>query len=735
MEGVYTLDTLLSKLHTMTPCRYKTYMVLDDLHMLQNEELLAVLPLLLEALPKGFSVLLLSRFAPPDSFKADLDKGTMRLLGAEDLRFTKDEIRELFAYAGKELDSHMLEEIMKRTEGWAISLSAELMANTHDRSATLHQYLDKFVWPKWDAQTRSFLLRCCIAKDLTPDLCRALTREPDAGQTLQKLVQQGAFLTETGTERYRLHDLFHDYLQSRAKRELEPHTVEITRRAYAKWLTSQQDYYGALREYTLLLDGAGINESLRIISDFSIPQAVESEMNFAKQHVIGKLPEGFIEENPYLLEMMPWAHFLDGDAAGFTQWMDKLGEQLPRFMADYPSLIETASFMGSLDFRLPLQKIAEFTASQLASLPPTQEEEKKAKSSSITQNLPYFHRSMRDYSEYHLLDTGDLQLLRNTFGLLIGPEYTVYEHCLIGGIQYEQNRMLDACQNALQAYHHIRAGAGPETVFSAQMLLAAVLEHMGSWRYANQLYTEAAESITQSHADYLRANLRAVLTRRRIRGGDTDAAAEWLRYFATDETVGKHLAYYRLTRHFTTLDALTAAGHWDRANAFAVRLFQLGEAYNRPLDMLETAVLHCEVHEQVGKHKEAEDRLMCGLTLARRFGFKRVFIENGSRIIHVLNRLLDMDRQKQEDLAFMQELRIDILKSQGTQAEQATPVLSAQQAKMLAELKTGGIYADIAERTGLSKSSVKTHLVRLNKTLEVHSAEQALEKAKMLNLT
>lgn len=658
----------------------------------------------------------------------------MLLLGAEDLRFTKEEIRELFEYAGKEVDADTLEEITRRTEGWAISLGAELLSDIHGRSASLRQYLDEYVWPKWDARTRSFLLRCCIAKELTPGLCRALTEERDAGQTLQKLVEQGAFITKMDTDRYRLHDLFHDYLQSRAEKELEPQTAESTRRAYAKWLTGQKDYYGALREYTLLLDGTGINESLLVISDYSIQQAVESEMNFAKQHVIDKLSEGFIEENPYLLEMMPWAHFLDGDASGFTHWMDRLGQRLPGFMEAYPSLAETASFMGSLDFRLPLQKIAEFIAPQLAALPPTQEEGKKAKSSSITQNLPYFHRSMRDYSEYHLLDAGELQLLRETFGLLIGPEYTVYEFCLIGGIQYEQNRMLDACRSALQAWHHSEAGAGPETVFSAQMLLAAVLDSMGSTQYADSLYVEAAESITKSRADYLSANLRAVLTRRKIRGGDTDAADEWLKYFATDETAERHLAYYRLARHFTTLEALMAAGHWDRADAFAGRLFRLGEAYNRPLDMLEADVLHCEICERAGNPQGAEGKLLRGLELACGFGFKRMFIENGKRIMPAVNRILEKGGQKKEDLAFLRELRGGILKSRGSEGEQAAPVLSAQQAKMLAELKAGGSYADIAERTGLSKSSVKTHLVRLYKTLGVHSAEEALERARLLNL-
>lgn len=731
-KNIYTLDTLLDMLRSMTPCRYKSHLVLDDLHMLQNGELQAVLPLLLEALPKGLSVMLLSRHAHPASLQPFMDQGSLVSLGADALRFTREEVQELFEHAGKEVDAETLDRVLQRTEGWAISLGAELISGTHGKSASLQQYLDDYVWPTWEDKTKLFLLRCSVAKELTPALCQAITEETDADETLGKLVKQGAFLAETEKGHYRLHDLFHDYLLDRAQKDLDRQTEERARRTYADWLMVQKDYYTALREYTLLLDTEGINSCLQTISDFSIPQAVESEINFAKQHVTGKLSDSFIEQNPYLLEMMPWVHFLDGDAAGFTSWMDKIGELLPGFMEEYPTLAETAVFMGSLDFRMPLQKIAQFAASQMELMPPIQEEDKKAKSSSLTQNLPYFHRSMRDYSEYHLLEDSELSLLRATFGRLIGPEYPVYEHCLIGGVQYEQNHLLDACRNALEACHKCGDNAGPETVFAAQMLLAAVLDSMGSKQYAQAMYDEAAKSIAQGSADYLSANLRAVRTRRLIRQGDADAATEWLRYFATDETAGEHLAYYRLPRHFTTLEALAATGRWERADRFAQRLYQLGKTYCRPLDMLETEILHCGVFERSGNPEKAEDMLLRALNRAQEFGFRRMFTENGDRILPVLNRILDSSGQTREVHSFSLALHREILDSQG--ATQAMPILTVRQTEMLTELQAGGSYADIAARTSLSKSSVKTHLVRLYKTLEVHNAQQAVEKAKMLGL-
>lgn len=61
-------------------------------------------------------------------------------------------------------------------------------------------------------------------------------------------------------------------------------------------------------------------------------------------------------------------------------------------------------------------------------------------------------------------------------------------------------------------------------------------------------------------------------------------------------------------------------------------------------------------------------------------------------------------------------------------------VLATQMDRMLRELQTGGSYAEIAERTGLAKSSVKTHLVRLYKALDAHNAAEAIEKARMMGL-
>ena len=60
--------------------------------------------------------------------------------------------------------------------------------------------------------------------------------------------------------------------------------------------------------------------------------------------------------------------------------------------------------------------------------------------------------------------------------------------------------------------------------------------------------------------------------------------------------------------------------------------------------------------------------------------------------------------------------------------------LSPQQLAMLDFLKDGKSYNEIAETTGLGRGTVKSYILNVYKRLEVHTAKEAVIKAKMLGL-
>lgn len=268
------------------------------------------------------------------------------------------------------------------------------------------------------------------------------------------------------------------------------------------------------------------------------------------------------------------------------------------------------------------------------------------------------------------------------------------------------------------------------------MLLAAVFDAMENHKQADLLMDEAAQAIKAANADYLYANLRAVVTRRKIDKGDKAIAAEWLLYFAydLDDEYDEQLTFYRFARHFTTLRALLLMERWPEAVTFGERLRRLAESYARPLDTLETYLLLAIAQMRNGNGETAREILYKALALAYRYNYRQMFINEGQRLARALQQIIANDAVAAELRTFAASLNIpwDAIEEE---APAPAPIrLSRQQTLMLKQLAIRGTYGDIAKRTGLQKSSVKTHLVRLYKALGVKNRTEALAKARLLGV-
>ena len=139
----------------------------------------------------------------------------------------------------------------------------------------------------------------------------------------------------------------------------------------------------------------------------------------------------------------------------------------------------------------------------------------------------------------------------------------------------------------LNGYHLREDGMHPETLFSAHMILAAILYAMGSHLDADQIMSQT-EVFIKEKAQFLYVNLKALQTELAIRSGNIDAAKEWLAIF---ENRAERLPFYQMCRHFTALRSYIALGDFARAAEFGKRLNSLATEYNRPLDQLESGLL------------------------------------------------------------------------------------------------------------------------------------------------
>jgi LuxR family maltose regulon positive regulatory protein len=246
LDGWTVVDRLLADL---APLADRLWLVIDDVHDLGPDDVLAQLELLVLRAPPELRFVLATRH--------DLRLGLHRLrlagelteLRADDLRFSVAEARALFGAAGVQLPEAALAQLHERTEGWAagLRLAALSLAGHADperfaaefsgSERTVADYLLAEVLDRQSDQVRRLLLRTSLLERVNGDLADLLTGTSGGERILQDLERAGAFVVSLDAARswFRYHRLFADLLQLELRRT-EPGEVAALHRAAAEGL-------------------------------------------------------------------------------------------------------------------------------------------------------------------------------------------------------------------------------------------------------------------------------------------------------------------------------------------------------------------------------------------------------------------------------------------------------------------------------------------------------------------
>ena len=735
-DKAISFDRLYKSVENLPLKKPRVYFVIDDLHMIKNEELISSIAVISPRLPAYICLCMISRLEPPEGF---LETGLFETVSRDDLVFSAEEVEWLGAEKGIDLNADQISGLLKTTGGWAIYIAALLSGSKkagdirHEKTPVpLSQYLNNRIWKMWDNETKTLLLQLAVPLHVTPVLCELLTGCRNGRLALDRLSKKdNAFLSPAGDGIYRFHDIFREFLLERAEGFLGKTELRRLNDATARWHFDRGEYYLGAGHYISNGDHEGINRCMEATNRYhesSGSMSTEVFLSFTKQYV-AKLPDEFIEENPYLICKRLIMDCYDGNVRMFSLYTDMIYKMMPEIARKYPNLLEGVMFIGALDFRVPLREyimkvskiLPQANNTPAAGEPNTQ---------TITQNLPIFHRSMRDFSEYHELRHDELGLLRNTFGVIIGRDYQVMEQLIIAGICYEKGLLLRAASHALSGYLAIDGDMQSETVFSAHMMLSEVLYALGASGESDRIMGSMGEYIEQK-AQYLQANYNAMHTRRLIRGGCADAARQWL---SINASRASRLPFYQICRHFTTLRSYIALGDHKAAIDFGERLQTLAYEYNRPLDQIESGLLTAIALWRNGNAKKAVRKLSDVISIAAPYGFSQLFINEGEEALPVLWELRKAALAECNAQFVEKIIQSVYVKCNMPPADESNAKLTAQQSAILPYLSKGLTYNEIGDALGIGRDTVKTHIRHLYRRLGVHNAQEAVLKAKMLGL-
>jgi LuxR family transcriptional regulator, maltose regulon positive regulatory protein len=225
-------------------------LVLDDYHVVTNEEIHEQMELLVEHLPAQLEVVLASRTEPPLPLARLRVRGELAEVDAGALGFSEREaaalVNELHAL---ELAPDEVALLRERTEGWAAGLYLAVLSlsGREDRGGFVAafagddrhvvDYLGAEVLAGQPPEIRDFLLRTSVLERLCAPLCEAVAGGEDGARRLEEIGRSNLFLVPLDAKGgwYRYHHLFGELLRhelSLAEPELVP---ELHRRA-AAWL-------------------------------------------------------------------------------------------------------------------------------------------------------------------------------------------------------------------------------------------------------------------------------------------------------------------------------------------------------------------------------------------------------------------------------------------------------------------------------------------------------------------
>jgi len=706
--------------------------VLDDLHVIGNEDILTFIPIMLKRLPENYSILLLSRAEPPRSFYDIVAKGDLPIVSSEHLKFNENEIKTLFELNGKHITNKQAKDILISTGGWVIGIRAFLLARgeaytTRLNDRYLKSFLQTHVWERWTTEYKEFMKAVSVVEEMTPSLCDYLTSNKHSETMLDALMQENAFLRVVGKDTYKFHDLFRAFLL-----DLLPQSERGAHyNGAARYYYKQRDYYRSVQYFLKGENDDGVADSIYNMYNYNSSYAsVEDTLHIVRL----SLSERVIKKHPFLLEAEAWCAYVDGRPAECEQYLDKYYKLLPKIILKSPRSAITSIFVRCMDYRNDFIKMV--TSLRMAPF----KADVRAYTPSLTQSLPYFHRAGRDFSEIFLDIDNKFTIIEKSLGSFLGADFSIIKACAYAGFHYECGNIHEAHEYALIACASISVGASSEMKFCAMMLLAASLNASG------QPVTEAISNIDamikKDNAFYLTANFRAFKIRLLLANGNKDAANEWL----SEQIDGpnSHLSFYKSYRHFTTARAYITKGEYNNAVMMLKKLLALAESYNRPLDIIEARILLAIANWKKGRGgiNIALDCLNEAIHVAYKYKYRQLFTNDGAELTAMLHRLQKRAYQSPAHMPAEFVKTLYIAATYGAKQNQGLTGntmpkkmnFTDKQKTVMRLMCEGHSRATIAQIMGLKPNGVKSHTTLIYNKLSVSNNMEAVLKIKELGL-
>jgi LuxR family maltose regulon positive regulatory protein len=330
-------------------------LVLDDVHLLRDQECRAALSVLADHVPEGARLVLAGRTEPPLRVARLRAEGRILEIGPADLSLTCAEAAALLRDAGLALGADEVAELHRRTEGWPAGLYlAALYLREGGSLGTapgsfggddrlVSEYIESEFLARISQRHRVFLTRTAVLGHMSGSLCEAVLEQPGSAATLAELARSNLLLVplDRRGRRYRYHHLFRDMLLAELERR-EPGQLPVLRRRAASWC-QRNDLPEEALEYSI---AAGDVEAVAgLVEKLAVPARRQGRIATLRRWFGWLDDRQGIEQHPMVTVLAALIYAWMGWPAEAERWADVVDGWQDRDRAHDPAVAGWAALL------------------------------------------------------------------------------------------------------------------------------------------------------------------------------------------------------------------------------------------------------------------------------------------------------------------------------------------------------------------------------------------------------
>ncbi|KJF42182.1 LuxR C-terminal-related transcriptional regulator [Draconibacterium sediminis] len=782
----YIVESFINEL---LPIEEDILIVLDDFHLINNQQISDILLFLLENSPKNIHFVIITRQDPQIPLSRIRSQNEIVEIRSAELSFTKNDIGELFNRKLKlSLSDKDIDLLKRKTEGWIAGL--QLVSLTFKGQDNISEYIEQLAGNNkyimdylmeeiliiQNDEMREFLLCTSIFDRLSGSLCDAVLGKDNSQQLLEILEKGNMFLIPLDNERkwYRYHHLFADLLMQRLNQYYKKRIQSLHQNA-GTWF-EQNDFALLAIEHTL--KAGNIKKGLELIDEIIDHLIATSQYGIVLKFA-DLFPEKEVFSNLKFGVMHAWTLIIVGRLNEAEEFLDKLNvlvhdENVKNknkvllgrlyttntLLKDYMGDVESATYFANLSvnhlndndnvwsswayYGKGLSELLQFdlekcTSSFFTGLDHAKNIDNTYLEIVQTFHFAYFSKHRGKYQESVKICLELLEKYKEK-KYTEGFKFNLYSSILystIGFIYTEQGNITSGIENAFKGYELSQNLVSMSFKGVGLLLLAESYYKAGKLKTALETIEKQKTRLlnnSRHHLAVLSFALKLKLFSQLGMKNEADSLYKQLSNPTNNNPIEQILYGIASARYFISFNKYQKADTILDELSLKLKNSKIVELF------AEVEIMKVLVFIKTGKNEDAINSIRELLILTQREGLVRLYLNEGIEIEKILKEVKKEKAIKSDET--LDAISTDYLNlllkgcenEKNTEKSSSENVLSARERDTLKLLAKEYSNQQIADDLFISLNTVKTHLKNINLKLEVDSRIKAVEKAKKLGI-